>query len=44
MKRVLLPILLILLAIGLLAAANYWYEQRWGVNGSFIDDEHHHHH
>jgi hypothetical protein len=41
MKRALLPILLILLAIGLLIAFSYWYEQRWGIEGPFPCEHHH---
>jgi len=41
MKRVLLPILLILLALAVLVALNYWYEQRWGIKGPFPNEHHH---
>jgi hypothetical protein len=41
MKRALLPILLMLLAVAVLAALTYWYEQRWGIEGTFPDDHHH---
>jgi hypothetical protein len=41
MKRAVLPILLILLAVALLAALSYWYEQRWGIEGSFPHEHHH---
>jgi hypothetical protein len=42
-KRALLPILLILLAIAALAALSYWYERNWGMEGPFQDEHHHRH-
>ncbi len=41
MKRALLPILLVLMAIAVLAALNYWYEQHWGIEGPFQNEHHH---
>ena len=40
MKKVLIPVLLMLTAIVLLAAVAYWYEQRFGSEGPF--PAHHH--
>ena len=40
-KKVLLPLLLILVSIVLLSAAAYWYESKWGSEGPF--PSHHHH-
>ncbi len=41
MKKALGPILWMLLAIALLAAAAYWYEQKWGLEGPFPAEGHH---
>jgi hypothetical protein len=41
MRKVLLPLALFLGAIVLLTAAAYWYEQKYGSDGSFQSDDHH---
>jgi len=41
MKRTILPILLILLAVAVLAAVTYWYEHHWGIHGPFPHEHHH---
>ena len=41
-KRALIPIVLILLAIAALAALSYLYENKWGIDGPFPDEHHHH--
>ncbi len=38
LKKALIPVLLILLAILLLAGAAYWYEQKYGLEGPFQSD------
>jgi hypothetical protein len=40
-KKTMMPILLTLVAIILLAAVAYWYEQNWGLNGPFPSEHHH---
>lgn len=40
-KKALTPILLTLAAIILLAAAAYWYEEKWGIEGPFPSEHHH---
>jgi hypothetical protein len=41
MRKVLLPLALFLGAIVLLTASAYWYEQKYGSDGSFPSDRHH---
>jgi len=41
--KALRPILWILAAVLLLAAAAYWYEKKWGAEGPFEDNHHHGH-
>lgn len=43
MKRALLPLLLLLVAVVVLGVLTYWYEQRWGIRGPFATEHHHHH-
>ena len=41
MRKILLPIALFLAAIMLLAAAAYWYEQKYGSTGPFPNEHGH---
>ena len=41
MKKVLMPLLLIMAGIVVLAAAAYWYENKYGAEGPFPSEHHH---